>query len=175
MMFESGPAPDESEWWNLETENLPPHVLLAVLELQQYAQEFKVREKDPFWQRKSGKRVLAVVIMRRRDGELAAFRGMNTEVSLITGSLCAEKAAIAAAASDFGHTTDLLAVAVVDPDEKIVPLWPCESCQCWLSKLKAQTPSSDLLVIPLRSVEKAEFAVFSWAEWSLIPPPRRRS
>merc|ERR1719476_502883 len=92
-----------------------------------------------------------------KDGSLVACRGMNTEVSLPAGSLCAERAAIATAATHFLQSSDILAIAVADPQDKINPLWPCEVCQSWLSKLRAQSPS--IAVLAVRSSECEAFAV----------------
>ena len=44
-----------------------------------------------FWLRKTKKPVLAVLLVRRRDGSLKLYRGTNMEVSMPTGSLCAER------------------------------------------------------------------------------------
>lgn len=166
------PTPSEDEWWTLE-QDPGEAVRLAVLELQKYVQEYKTNLRDPFWQRKSGKVVLAVVVFGKKGAlcsELTSFRGMNTEVSLPSGSLCAERGALNAAASCFSHSTELQVVACADPEEKIVPLWPCEVCQSWLSKLKVQSP--EMLIVSCRTLTSPEFAIFSFAEWGLRPPPR---
>ena len=84
-------------------------------------------ELSSFWLRKTRQPVLAVLAVRKRGGALHFFRSMNTEVSMPTGSLCAERAAIAAAlASDPSLLRrDLRAVAVlslpklVHPDERV--------------------------------------------------------
>ncbi len=76
-----------------------------------------------FWMRKSKKPVLAVLLvrwpesLRARHGlpELETFRGINLEVSLPTGSLCSERAAIAAAVAQrpFLRREHCVAIAVL--------------------------------------------------------------
>ena len=44
-----------------------------------------------FWLRKTKKPVLAVLLVRKSDGALKLYRGTNMEVSMPTGSLCAER------------------------------------------------------------------------------------
>ena len=69
-----------------------------------------------FWLRKTRKPVLAVVLVRAgADGPRQYFRAMNLEVSMPTGSLCSERAAIAAAlAADPGlRRRDIRMVAVL--------------------------------------------------------------
>jgi glycerol-3-phosphate cytidylyltransferase-like family protein/cytidine deaminase len=141
----------------------------AVVELRRYVAEWSAAQQDPFWQRKSGKAVLCVVICRSGNGTLESYRGMNTEVSLPAGSLCAERAAIARAASDFRPAATIAAIAAIDPTDKLNPLWPCEVCQSWLSKLKAQNP--EIPVLAMQSTACENFAVRVNGE--LRPPPAR--
>ncbi|KAJ0410996.1 hypothetical protein ATCC90586_007150 [Pythium insidiosum] len=59
-------------------------------------------EIGSFWLRKSRKPVLAVLLIEKTDARsgattLVAYRGMNCEVSMPTGSLCAERNAIGSA------------------------------------------------------------------------------
>ena len=53
-----------------------------------------------FWIRKTRKPVLAVLLVRRNDGSIKMFRGTNMEVSMPTGSLCAERNVIGSALAD---------------------------------------------------------------------------
>lgn len=117
----------------------------AVQELKKYYAEWKEVGHDPFWQRKSKKVVIAVVVCRLQDGTFVACRGMNTEVSLPSGSLCAERAGIARAASDWRAAQHIVCVAVLDPENTINPLWPCDVCQSWLSKLRDQNGAISVL------------------------------
>lgn len=71
---------------------------------------------DEFWLRKSKKPVLAVLAVRKRDtGDIVLYRGTNMEVSMPTGSLCAERNVIGTAlATNPGlKREDLLMVAVL--------------------------------------------------------------
>lgn len=73
-------------------------------------------ELDKFWLRKSKQPVLAVIAVDKpNNGGKKYFRGMNVEVSMPTGSLCAERNAIGTAlAADFSLTRrDLKMVAVL--------------------------------------------------------------
>jgi hypothetical protein len=79
-------------------------VLKAVEEITKFEAEFHevVSSKDndikSFWLRKTMKAVLAILIV-EKNGKIFAYRGTNLEVSLPTGSLCAERNAIGTALS----------------------------------------------------------------------------
>lgn len=112
--------------------------------------------QDAFWHRRSRKTVLSAVICRTADGSgFVAHRGMNTEVSLPAGSLCAERAAICRAASDFHSASSIAAIATMDPDNSLNPIWPCEVCQSWLAKLRTQNP--DIYVIAVADLQCEAF------------------
>mmetsp|Transcript_1544 Transcript_1544/g.2830 ORF Transcript_1544/g.2830 Transcript_1544/m.2830 type:complete len:447 (-) Transcript_1544:54-1394(-) len=145
------------EWWSLDMVDEGTPRRIALEDLRHYIQEFQARPQDDFWHRKSKKPVLSVVVCCRKDGQLECFRGMNTEVSLPAGSLCAERAAIARAASDFHQASDILAIATADPSEQIVPLWPCEVCQSWLAKLRPQSPFISVIAVASNACDR--FAV----------------
>lgn len=147
----------ETEWWSLDMLDESAPRRIALEELRRYIEEFQARPQDGFWHRKSKKPVLSVVVCRGQDGQPEYFRGMNTEVSLPAGSLCAERAAIARAASDFYQASDVLAVATADPTEQIAPLWPCEVCQSWLAKLRPQSPVISVLAVASNACDR--FAV----------------
>eukprot|EP01071_Lankesteria_metandrocarpae_P007904 Lankesteria_metandrocarpae@DN4814_c0_g1_i1.p1 len=114
-----------------------------------YVQEYRETTCDPFWRRKSGKTVLAVVMIRWQN-KLQFFRGINSEISLPAGSNCAERAAISAALSSHlgitrGHFE---AVAVVDPDvgsNNMNPISPCGVCEEWLKKIQEKSSSFTVL------------------------------
>mmetsp|Transcript_163216 Transcript_163216/g.523527 ORF Transcript_163216/g.523527 Transcript_163216/m.523527 type:complete len:419 (-) Transcript_163216:101-1357(-) len=139
--------PDIFDWWLPGMPEIDEPRRRALEELKKYIDDWRAADQDAFWHRKSGKPVLSVVICRSQSGELVTFRGMNTEVSLPAGSLCAERAAIAQAASQFQQAADILAIATADPQDKLNPLWPCEVCQSWLSKLRPQSPSIAVLAV----------------------------
>jgi len=164
---------DPPDWWTMDLlddhDDKHIHVRIALKELKQYFDEYLSASKDKFWCRKSGKTVLSVVICREEDSSLVALRGMNTEVSLPAGSLCAERSAISRAATDFHSSSSIVAVATVDPDDTLNPLWPCEVCQSWLSKLRRQSP--EIAVIAITSCLPS-FDSFVWhinGEYQLAP------
>ena len=68
-----------------------------------------------FWLRKTKKPVLAVLLVQKPDGKLVLYRGTNMEVSMPTGSLCAERNVIGTALADNPglKREDLLMVAVL--------------------------------------------------------------
>ena len=68
-----------------------------------------------FWLRKTQKPVLAVLLVQKPGGEPVLYRGCNMEVSMPTGSLCAERNAIGSAlAADLTlRRRDLKIVAVL--------------------------------------------------------------
>jgi len=87
--------------------------------MKKFIQDFKSisNEKNDlgsFWLRKSGKPVLAVLLVKKPGESLKLYRGTNVEVSMPTGSLCAERNAIGTAlAADMSlRRQDLRAVAV---------------------------------------------------------------
>ena len=106
----------------------------------------KANELDRFWLRKTRKPVLAVLMVRRPDGALALHRGCNLEVSMPTGSLCAERNAIgtALAADPSLARRDVVAVAVFAPDGPH-PLDPCGACNEWLAKIAEVSPAFRVL------------------------------
>jgi len=100
-----------------------------------------------FWFRKGTQEVLALLVVRDPETrELRTFRGLNLEVSLPTGTLCAERNAIgsAVAALPTLERRDIEAVAVLGL--KGSPrLGPCGACSEWLRKMSEANP--DLRVI----------------------------
>ena len=89
-----------------QTENT---VRLAVAELIQFKQEFEyIQRAEPsiendlssFWLRKTKKPVLAVLLVQKPGQRPKLYRGTNMEVSMPTGSLCAERNVIGSALAD---------------------------------------------------------------------------
>lgn len=100
-----------------------------------------------FWFRKGEQEVLAVVVVADPStGALRAFRGVNLEVSLPTGTLCAERNAIgsAFAALPTLERRHLQAVAVLSLGTN-PELGPCGACQEWLQKMADVNP--DLRIV----------------------------
>ncbi|MCB2223305.1 MAG: cytidine deaminase [Actinobacteria bacterium] len=82
------------------------------------AREVAVNAYAPY----SGFRVGAVVV----DAGGGVHRGANVENSAYPSTVCAEAAAIAAAASEGARAIDTVAVACIDADE---PGYPCGNCR----------------------------------------------
>lgn len=135
-------------------------VARAVEEMRRWAEDFRrLRPVRPgevagdgtrpdseygFWFRKGQKEVLSVLIVRdRTTGVLQAHRAVNLEVSLPTGTLCAERNAIgtAFAAQPDMRRADIEAVAVLSLDAGLGPrLGPCGACTEWLRKVAEVNP-----------------------------------
>ncbi|TVR00901.1 MAG: hypothetical protein EA398_10975 [Deltaproteobacteria bacterium] len=111
--------------------------------------------EDAFWFRKGQKEVLAVLVVRDREtGALQAHRAVNLEVSLPTGTLCAERNAIgtAFAARPTLRRGDIEAVAVLSLDKGLKPrLGPCGACTEWLRKVAEINP--DFRVVTFNDLE----------------------
>mmetsp|Transcript_11877 Transcript_11877/g.21951 ORF Transcript_11877/g.21951 Transcript_11877/m.21951 type:complete len:1044 (+) Transcript_11877:69-3200(+) len=97
-------------------------VMMVVNEMKEFRKDFIETLKDggrsdlfAFWLRKTKKPVLAVLLVQQPGGKHILYRGTNMEVSMPTGSLCAERNVIGTAlASDPGlKREDLLMVAVL--------------------------------------------------------------
>lgn len=77
---------------------------LVVDEMLRFKDDFQAQARSPndmavFWHRKSRKVVLAVLLV-NKDGNLTLYRGTNMEVSMPTGSLCAERNVIGTALAE---------------------------------------------------------------------------
>jgi cytidine deaminase len=57
----------------------------------------RYNELSNFWLRKSKQPVLSVLMVKKKNGTTKFYRGVNVEVSMPTGSLCAERNAIGSA------------------------------------------------------------------------------
>lgn len=150
-----------------EMETVPPmainqtsgEVSKIVSEMIQFRKDFletvKVGSRSDlkkFWLRKTKKPVLAVLLVRKPDGSDVLYRGTNMEVSMPTGSLCAERNVIGTAlAQNPGlKREDLLMVAVL---AVTLPEEP--------SKLPSPPPGSSSVCQPVSPYEKvgAEFVL----------------
>ena len=106
------------------------------------------RDEQRFWFRKGKQEVLAVVVVSHPDtGALVPFRGVNLEVSLPTGTLCAERNAIGSAVAAIPklERRHIQAVAVLSLKAGRPELGPCGACQEWLQKMAEVNP--DLRVV----------------------------
>ena len=83
-------------------------VKLVVAEIIRFKEEFELIRGDPsietdlssFWLRKTKKPVLAVLLVQKPGQRPKLYRGTNMEVSMPTGSLCAERNVIGSALAD---------------------------------------------------------------------------
>jgi cytidine deaminase len=111
-------------------------------------------ELATFWLRKGLQGGLAAVLVDDGRGDPAVFRGMNLEVSLPTGMLCAERNAIGSALAQKPslRRRDLRAVAILgvrvgeqdslrDPN----PLYPRGACMEWLRKVAEENPDFEMI------------------------------
>ena len=106
---------------DLEKSTQHSHVRQVVSEMQRFRRDFaaavsrKSNDLDGFWLRKSKKPVLAVLLAVGPKGKLELYRGTNMEVSMPTGSLCAERNVIGTALANNIELrrSDLLMVAVL--------------------------------------------------------------
>eukprot|EP00922_Rhytidocystis_sp_ex-Travisia-forbesii_P046445 GHVS01069230.1.p1 GENE.GHVS01069230.1~~GHVS01069230.1.p1 ORF type:complete len:444 (-),score=145.35 GHVS01069230.1:328-1659(-) len=139
---------------------------LLSVEMRRYVEEWKLSRQfhDPFWQRKSHKVVLSVVMVRPPVGyaptdQFMFFRGINTEVSLPAGSLCAERVAIASAVSSHPslQRQDFVLLAAVDPQNRQNPIRPCGVCQETINKI--QDVSSGFCAVSFTSSSCDEISV----------------
>jgi cytidine deaminase len=150
-----------------EDPSLTAPVRLAVREMVRWKEDFvKARPERPlkdgadrhFFFRKGAQEVLAVVVVRDPLTErLEAVRGVNLEVSLPTGTLCAERNAIGSALTRFPQLgrRDILAVAVLALQEKErARLGPCGSCAEWIRKVAEVNPDVRVVTFADASLER---------------------
>ena len=155
-----------NDWISIEFDHLNQASQLAVQSLRQWRAEYLTHKpkrpneieskSDYYFHRKGKKEVLAVLIVKDSMGvegvrnHLCAIRGINLEVSLPTGSLCAERNAIGSALVRFPQLKreDLQAVAVLSLDSVLCengPLGPCGSCDEWLKKMLEMNPNLQVI------------------------------
>jgi cytidine deaminase len=120
-----------------------------------------------FWLRKTQKPVLCVLLVQREGGPVHMHRGINLEVSMPTGSLCAERNVIGTAyATDPSLRREdlrMIAVLAVEPTSDFLatspskgrnPLSPCGACMEWLRKIYEVNPSFRVLTFEDESCQK---------------------
>eukprot|EP00927_Polykrikos_kofoidii_P009464 TRINITY_DN13948_c0_g1_i1.p1 TRINITY_DN13948_c0_g1~~TRINITY_DN13948_c0_g1_i1.p1 ORF type:complete len:381 (-),score=42.17 TRINITY_DN13948_c0_g1_i1:94-1236(-) len=129
---------------------------------------------DPYFHRKSNRVVLAVLHV-NVDGVSYYVGGVNTEASLPTGSICAERSAITKARTMFPSIKrdNMKGIAVLDAnirfdgsEDDVVsmnPLPPCGACREWLEKIQEESQEFYVLTFDDEISEVHERFLF-WAE-----------
>jgi len=156
---------------------LDPFQRRLAAEMMSYKRQFEAvrdaeeHELESFWLRKTGKAVLAVLVTQKAgDLQPVYWRGMNIEVSMPTGTLCAERNAIgnALAADQTMGRSDMKAVAVLsipllkDSSQQqqvldtvaLNPLDPCGACMEWLKKIGEVNPDFRVLTFTNTDCDK---------------------
>lgn len=141
-------------------------------EMGAYYKEYKAVEVEEFWHRKS-KRVVLAVLALEVDGNIRFVRGLNNEVSLPTGTICAERAAIVKARSDYMtiRRENFRGIAVLEvplrEDDLDVelnnPLPPCGACREWLEKIQEMSDGFCVLTYPDLTMRKVHERFLFWA------------
>jgi cytidine deaminase len=88
---------------------------------------------------------------------LVAVRGVNLEVSLPTGTLCAERNAIGTALSNFPQLErkDILALSVLALKEgQGARLGPCGACAEWIRKVAEVNPEIRIITFKDSSMKR---------------------
>lgn len=133
------------------------------------AADDRAGEIERFWLRKTKKPVLAVLAVEGQDGRLQFHRGVNLEVSMPTGSLCAERNAIgsALAANPLLRRDQLRYVAVLsvtrDGEGVGNPLSPCGACSEWLAKIVEANPGFRVITFADEQCERVHVGPVAWS------------
>lgn len=144
------------------------------LETRAWAEHFQNSSPDAFFHRKSLRVVLAVLHV-EYNGETHFIRGINSEVSLPTGTLCAERAAIVKARIDIPglmrrHARGIAVVEVpgFSSNEEAValnnPLPPCGACREWLEKIQEENKDFYVLTFPDLTFGQVHERLLFWSE-----------
>jgi cytidine deaminase len=157
---------EESEWsCEVEYVRTRPFVNLGnqdpayqvTVRLKRFLQRVAEAPLEADFHRLSGRVVLAVVMIRRVDGTYEFYEGVNTEVAIQTGSLCAERAAIAAARADIPNLArfEICAIATIyapltksESEPSKNPSWPCGVCNEWIKKACGKSESFRIIGYP---------------------------
>ena len=136
--------------------NQDPAYQVAV-RLKRFLQRVAEAPLEADFHRLSGRVVLAVVMLRRQDGTYEFYEGVNTEVAIQTGSLCAERAAIAAARADIPNLArfEICAIGTIyapltksEPEPSKNPSWPCGVCMEWIKKACGKSEMMRIIGFP---------------------------
>ncbi|EZG44714.1 hypothetical protein GNI_144500 [Gregarina niphandrodes] len=143
------------EYWLLrQYQDLPEDTKFLVGHMRQFAQDYQAAKPDTYWHRKSGQVVLAVLLL-RIHGKLQTVRGINSELSLPSGSVCAERAAIAAALAQHLSIarSDFVSIAVLAPNNAN-PIKPCGVCSEWIKKIEEACPTFSVITFTSTAMDE---------------------
>lgn len=180
---------DPGEQWIIRKEytrvrsvaNIDPDSSVTRLcrEMKAYAEWCKKFPPDPFFHRKSSRAVLAVLHV-EIDGVSHYVRGINSEVSLPTGAVCAERASVVKARSEFAARREhmkgiaVLEVPLSEAHEDVVlsnPLPPCGACREWLEKIQEVSSGFYVLTFPELSLDTVHERFMFWSEEEDLSQP----
>eukprot|EP00483_Globobulimina_turgida_P000519 UN00519 len=128
-------------------------ILGLISETKKFVNEFRSIDKiDPFFTRKSQQTTLAVCQC-YYDYKWEYYTGRNSEISLPTGSMCSERAAISHAISRNLnlHLQHFKRISVIDLTGNHVGRCPCGVCREWLEKI--QEVSADFCIVTFPDTE----------------------
>lgn len=158
-------------------EDLPEDdpVFRLTKEMGKYIEWTAASDVDPFFHRKSHRVVLALLHL-EIEGVSHYVRGINTEVSLPTGSVCAERAAIVKARTEFPGVMreHMRGIAVLEvpnasPGEEVDymdlanPLPPCGACREWLEKIQEKSRQFYVLTYPDLDLSEVHERFLFWS------------
>lgn len=114
-------------------------------------------DKNTYWIRKSKKVVLAMLCI-YQDG-YKFVPGINIEVSIATGSICAERNAISSALSLYPNLlkNDIQCIAIGSfnlETRQLNPIRPCCVCGAWLDKIWGKEWKKNVISVPYLFLEK---------------------
>jgi len=149
--------------------------------LRVYMHTVRETKLDAFWHRKSNRVVLAMLYVLLPSGEAHFVHGINTEVSLPTGSICAERAAITRARTQMVniHRGHMKGIAVIDvpfgdSDEAQLhnPLPPCGACREWLEKIQEESRRFYVLTYSDLTLQQVHERYMFWGETEETMKPK---
>lgn len=160
-------------------------VFLLTQKMRAYLQWYKKNPTEPFFHRKSGRVVLSLLHV-EHQGKAEFVRGINSEVSLPTGTLCAERAAIVRARTDFPHISrkQMKGIAVLEvpllnwdktgQEDLNNPLPPCGACNEWLLKIGEESPGFYVLTYSDLSLQEVQERFLFWSREVSATAPKHR-
>ena len=139
---------------------------LTLIKLKEYSKDIQSStiSKDTYWIRKSKKVVIAMVCI-NINGEIKYVPGINIEVSIATGSICAERNSISSAFSLYPNLKkkDVLAIAIGSfdlEDRSLKYIRPCCVCGAWLDKIWGSNWKNNVISVdknPIIIIKKKDF------------------